>query len=112
MTPCGGNAMPNANCNVLYTVLMQVRNIGNQTAPGGRRAALFNAVTNGRTFRTVNPSLAPGQSATVVIGPFNICTTPVPPTIEQFIGFADIDNDVAETREDNNRSRSFNFCLN
>lgn len=112
VTPCGVNPMLDANCNVVYTISIDVQNIGNQPALGGHQAALFNTITPGLTFRTVNQTLAPGQTGTVVIGPFQICTTPVPPTIEQFIVFADFNKDVAETREDNNRSRPLNFCLN
>lgn len=111
-TPCSPDPMREANCNTFYTVTFDVMNIGNVNAPAGHFGGLYNTITGSLTKRTVFTTLAPGQSTTLTVGPFNICNGPVLPTNEQFIGFADTDDDIDETREDNNRSRPYRFCLN
>lgn len=111
-TPCSPDPMRDATCNTFYTVTMDVRNIGNVTVPAGHVAALYNTISASTANRTVQISLAPGQATTLTVGPFNICSGSVPPTNEQFIAFADYWDDIDESREFNNRSRPYNFCLN
>lgn len=110
-SPCGSSMLTSV-CGQIVTAQVVVRNIGNAPVTSSYTLRYGKVSGNPALFNFTSPSATLAPGATHV---FNIPGTSYSGcsgtfNIEQLAAFADFYNDVAETKETNNRSTSVKYC--